>query len=774
MEKAMQEKIEFNSPAEEWSNGLLLGNGHMGCVLYGRTDKEQIDLSEITFFSGEKSIQNNQKDSAKSFQEMRHLVSQGANEKAMEAANGFVGIRQNYGTNLPVGRLDIVFDSEEKDIQDYHRQLDLINGIAEISYLSEKVSYKREAFLSNPANKLLYRISADSKKQIHCSISFDGGANPYSITIEKQHYIFCVKAHEGIHSDGQSGVTLWGCLKIENIGGSVNYSTEGIIIQDADEVVISVELKTDFVEKVMMPEKSEMIKLIKRVEKVDKVEKAKMVELDVMDCVGSFIDDSIHYENLKKEHSKDFSTYMKRVDFSLEEDKMTELMFQYGRYLLLSSSREDSPIPTHLQGIWNDNVACRIGWTCDMHLDINTQMNYWLSESGNLSECHKPLFKWMEEQVIPSGRITAKESYGMPGWSADLVSNAWGFSAPYWSETISPCPTGGIWIASDYWEHYQYTKDDVFLKERAYPVIKEAVDFFLAYIFQEDGDEFYTSGPSISPENCFLIDGKKHYFSNGCTYEILMIRELFSQFLAATKQLGIDNEQVARVDEVFLKLLPYRILKDGSLAEWRHDYPAADPQHRHTSHLLGLFPYSQITPEKTPEFALAAQQSIAFKLAPYENWEDTGWARSMLMLYAARLKDGEAAYRHIKSMQEYLTHPNLLVMHPPTRGAGSFKEVYELDGNTGFSMCVIELLLQSHDGVIQLLPALPKYWKSGSIRGILARGSVMVNLDWKDGSLIKAEFIANKSGTFKAFYKDNRYKFDLLVGEIYTIIINEK
>ena len=737
----MDKKIEFNSAAEEWSHGLLLGNGHMGCVVYGGVDKEQIDLSEITFFSGEKSLANNQKDGAEAFREMRKLVSQGLDEKAIEAANGFAGIRQNYGTNLPVGCLNIVFDSEEKDIKDYHRQLNLINGVAEIRYAAGSVQYMREAFVSNPAKKLLYRISADVEKQIHCTISFDGGANSYTIEIDKQRYIFCVKAHEKIHSDGECGVNLWGCVKIENIGGSVNYTHEGVIIRDADEVIISVEMKTDFIQK------------------------------EEIDYDGWFKHDSLSFKKRKEEHSNDVSSYMKRVDFILKEDVMTELMFQYGRYLLLSSSREDSPVPTHLQGIWNDNVACRIGWTCDMHLDINMQMNYWLCEAGNLTECHKPLFKWMEEQVIPSGRITAKESYGMPGWSADLVSNAWGFSAPYWSSTISPCPTGGIWMASDYWEHYQYTRDEVFLRERAYPVFKEAVDFFLAYIFKEEGDEFYTSGPSISPENSFLIDGNKHYFSNGCTYEIIMIRELFSQFLETTKQLGIDNEQVSRVKDVLPKLLAFRILPDGSLAEWRHDYPAADNQHRHTSHLLGLFPYSQITPENTPELANAARRSINFKLTPYENWEDTGWARSMLMLYAARLKDSEMAYRHIKSMQENLTHPNLLVMHPPTRGAGSFKEVYELDGNTGFSMCVIELLLQSHDGVIQLLPALPEKWRSGSIQGILARGGVTVNLEWQDGCLDKAEFIAKNTGVYCVIYKDNRYKLHLTAGKLHTILI---
>lgn len=752
----MEEKIEFDKPADEWSHGLLLGNGHMGCVIYGGVRKEQIDLSEITFFSGEKSLENNQKNGAKAFHKMRSLVSLGEYEKAREISKDFIGVRHNYGTNLPVGTLEIVFEDEKNEMEDingieninsnavkhYYRQLDLMNGLAEVSYSLHNTLYKREAFLSNPAKKLIYRIQTEGEDQINCNLTFDGGANPFTLIAEKERYLFCVKAHEKIHSDGQSGVTLWGCVKVKNTGGSVQYTEEGIKINGAKEVIITVEMKTDF---------------------------AWPIEGD---SCSWFPDDDLSYETRKEEHCSDFSSFMKRVNFTLEGDIKTELMFQYGRYLLLSSSREDSPLPTHLQGVWNDNVACRIGWTCDMHLDINTQMNYWLSEPANLTECHTPLFKWMEEQVIPSGRITAKESYGMKGWSADLVSNAWGFSAPYWSPTISPCPTGGIWMASDYWEHYLYTKDENFLREKTYPVLKEAVEFFVDYVFKNDGDKYFTSGPSISPENCFHIDGIKYYFSNGSTYEILMIRELFKQFIATVNCLNIEDDLTVRVKEILLGLLPFRILPDGSVAEWSHDYPAPDTQHRHTSHLLGLFPYSQITLETTPELAAAARKSIDYKLTPYENWEDTGWARSMLMLYAARLKEGEKAYFHIKSMQEHLTHPNLLVMHPPTRGAGSFKEVYELDGNTGFSMCVLELLIQSHDGIIRLLPALPEKWKTGSIQGILARGGVMVNMDWNAGGLERAELISKVNGTYKVQYKDKLYELELKAGEPVLVEFN--
>ena len=482
------------------------------------------------------------------------------------------------------------------------------------------------------------------------------------------------------------------------------------------------------------------------------------------------------YCRLRAGHAKDISSRMKRQCLTLggedrkgylrqptagelienaragkDNRQLTELMYQYGRYLLLSSSREDSPLPAPLQGVWNDDVACRIGWTCDMHLDINTQMNYWISEAGGLGECHEPLLRWMEGRLIPLGRKTARQCYGLGGWVGELVSNAWGYAAPYWHKSLSPCPTGGIWAASDFMEHYRFGQDRSFLRERAYPVIKEALEFFLPYLFEE-GSGYLVGGPSISPENAFLVNGEKQYASNGCTYEVLMIRELLLEFLEAYEELEeaaaekADCELAAAAKAALGKLPPYRILEDGTLAEWAHDYPSADLQHRHTSHLLGLFPYGQITPGTTGELAEAAYKSIRAKLTPYENWEDTGWARSMLLLYCARLEKGEEAYAHLRSMQEKLTGSNLLVMHPPTRGAGSFCDVYELDGNTGFSMGVMEMLVQSHNKVISLLPALPKDWPDGRLEGAALRGGLTLNLEWREGRLLQAEAVSDRGG----------------------------
>ena len=308
-----------------------------------------------------------------------------------------------------------------------------------------------------------------------------------------------------------------------------------------------------------------------------------------------------------------------------------------------------------------------------------------------------------------------------------------------------------------------------FLKTRAYPVISEAVEFFVDYIFIDGA--CFSSGPSISPENSFLVDGEKYSFSNGSTYEILMIRELFNQFLQVSEELNIENALYKRIKNILPELLPYSILDDGALAEWGHDYAASDKQHRHTSHLLGLYPYCQINPENTPKLAAAAEKSIEAKLTPYENWEDTGWARSLIALYYTRLGNSEKAYYHLKSIKENLTSSSLLVMHPPTRGAASFKEVYELDGNTGFSMCVIEMLMQSHGGVIKLLPALPQKWKSGYIKGIIARGNIKVNIEWEDSKLKQVVLISERFRTVVLEYRGLKKIID--IKKKHPCVINE-
>lgn len=530
-----------------------------------------------------------------------------------------------------------------------------------------------------------------------------------------------------------------GIIKLES-DGQIRYDNEGVHIKSASYLNIQIKMKTDFDN----PKYEEECASWK-----NKI--ASLFSTDMNSC--------------KARHIKDVESYMTLSEFQLKGENQEELdtltkLYQYGRYLLLSSSREDSKLPAHLQGIWNDNVACRIGWTCDMHLDINTQMNYWPSENTNLPKLNSPLFRWIEEKLVPAGTISANNNYGLEGWVAEIVSNSWGFTAPYWAAPISPCPTGGVWILTHIWEHYLYSEDLEYLQKKFY-IIRDAVRFFVDYVFWNPELNCYVSGPSISPENSFIYDGKIYQMDNGCTYEIIMIRELFSIYLQGVKVLQLQDEIVEKVEGLLHGLLPYQILEDGSIGEWSKEYKEADVQHRHTSHLLGLYPFHQITPEYTPKLAKAAKRTIEKKLHNNEQWEDTGWARNMLILYAARLHDGDMSYYHMKEMLNNLVEANYMVYHPPTRGAMSFDNVHELDGNTGLTTAIAEMLLQSHNGYIHILPALPKEWRTGYIKGLRARGHVLVDISWKDGEVEYVKLVSDKDKECKVRYEEDTKSYRL-------------
>lgn len=808
-EKMSEEnRIIFDTWAERWQQGCLLGNGFMGQVIYGRPEEEIVELSHGSFFSGSGNVDPYPEKGVEAFAAARKAALEGDYEEVYRQTGNLMGKRGNYGTNLPVGKLHIRIQGQPA-VSDYSRFLDLDRGIAGCGYGCADNRHLREAFTSHK-DHVFACLMEQTGSEMGLTISFDGGRNPFRTWVEDGLLCFETAALETVHSDGTEGTRLLGAVKLCAAGSREEEICPEEVTGEGD----CARIKVSGAKRAAIYLAMEVWTKGKGTEAAE-TEKGKEY---VKSCVCHGLEE---YVGLRERHSADVGALMGRQSLKLgrlesrqsrttgqsrdqgQSDKaeqngktsqeaadevpsaekllervkqggdnrrLTELMYQYGRYLLLSSSRQDSPLPAHLQGVWNDDVACQIGWTCDMHLDINTQMNYWISEPGNLGECHEPLFQWMEERLIPNGRLTARKCYGFHGWVGELVSNAWGYAAPYWNESLSPCPTGGIWQASDYMEHYRYGQDGDFLRKRALPVIGEAVSFFLEYLY-EDGEGRLVGGPSISPENAFLVNGKKYFASMGCTYEMAMIRELFLQYEEICRELGIggereggpeqkqeeipETEQEQRIDwedllcqvkKALPRLLPYRILPDGTLAEWNHDHEAADLQHRHTSHLLGLFPYSQITPESTPELARAAAASIKAKLTPYENWEDTGWARSMLALYSARLGEGEQAYRHLVSMQTILTGENLLVMHPPTRGAGSFMEVYELDGNTGFSMAVMEMLIQSHGTYIRLLPALPRAWPEGKLEGAVVRGGITLDLDWEQGRPVKVTLL---SGTEK-------------------------
>ena len=737
--------LYFDKPAKEWGEAFLLGDGTLGAAIFGGERQERIILSHNTFFSGEK--EHIKRDNApKAFKKMRHHLQHNRYKEAVESSSEFIGIQGNYGTNLPVGDILIDFESKQKNIkQQYDRNLNIYQGVVKIRAQESDGYIKRECFIFHKDHGLYYKIEAS--EPIKAWLRFENTDIKNTTFVKEQQYYFALQALEKIHSDGKTGVSLMGKVHVIELDGDVRYTDKGIYVDDFTHCVFRLVTETDF--------DLEAECLISEIDR----RKLALIPLE------------LEYSQIISEHKTDVEGYMQRLDISFGgKDDLSEFMLQYGRYLLLSSSREDSQLPAHLQGIWNDNVACNIGWTCDMHLDINTQMNYWLSEAGNLGECHKPLLTWMKNCLLPSGRKTAKDYYGLQGWSADLVSNAWGYTHPYWSSTISPCPTSGIWIAADFVDHYKYSPNDAFLEKEAFPVIEEAVAFFVDYVFKSD--QGYSVGPSISPENSYLIDGERYFFLLDSTYERLMIYELFNQYLYLCKERQRMGKYTQKVEVIISDFDVYTVTADGRIREFSENAEEYDSQHRHTSHLLGLYPYHHIRPDKTPQWAKAAYKSIQKRLSPYNQWEDTGWARTMLMLYMARLKKGNEAYWHIEQMYDNLLNPNRLVIHPPTRGANAFANVYELDGNTGLAMGIIEMLIQSKPEYIEILPALPMIWSEGYAKGLKAYGGVTVSIEWENSQLKQVTLEAGKEGWIRFLHRKKIEKVYLLKGEKQIIKYN--
>lgn len=721
-----QYEMRTQTPAKGWDEAFPVGNGHIGAAVYGTVPDNRIALSENTFYSGRQEKDNFQETAAVSFYKMREYAKQGNYAEVHKEAEHFIGIRGNYGTNLPAGNLMIHYALDGETVSLIERRLDIRTGTAVRKLnITQKGHFaqnnrnlaEERIYASNPDHALV--IAIKSEQPIQIAFSMEVSAYGRSECIVEAKSGLCLKfqthAYEKLHCDTLCGTTLDGEMRVVTDGEERLLHGKQLQVINATYIMAFLATRTDFCRQMHLPEPK----------------------------YWKLTDDLI--EGIYERHCQDVKSHMEKSTLIIEGTDMPSgqipFMYQYGRYLLLCSSREDSVLPAHLQGIWNDNVACRIGWTCDMHLDINTQMNYWPADVTGLSDTLTPAVRWLRDIAAPMGAITAKKCYGLAGWTGELVSNAWGYSFPYWASPIAPCPTGGVWLLLELYEHYRYSLDKNYLTKELFPMLESAADFFNEYIFPDENG-YYTCGPSISPENSFEQDGETYQISNGCTYELIMIRELFSVYLEACEKIGKDNAKQndnillnAEIQEKLDKLLPYRITERGTIAEYSHDLLVPDAQHRHTSHLLGLFPFSQLTPDTTSELCAAAEKTIKEKTEPIENWEDTGWASSMLMLYEARLRHGDLAYVHIKRVLEKLKGENQMIFHPPTRGAGSFDKVYELDGNTGMTAAVAEMLLQSHDGVIRLLPALPGAWKSGCVTGLMARGNITVDIIWKEGGV---------------------------------------
>jgi alpha-L-fucosidase 2 len=731
----------YEQPTDRWLQALPVGNGRLGAMMFGGVARERLHLSESTLWSGAPSEANVNPDAARELDRIRQLFFAGRYDEADAlCAEHLIGNPDQFGTALPMGWLEVALEGAGP-VAAYRRWLDLEEGIAGVHYQANGVGFRRELFASNPDGVIALRIECDRDGALNGVIGFGEPRLPGAISVVgTDGLVLRGQALETLHSDGHHGVRFECRLRLVADSGTVEALADGLAIRGARAATLLIAVASDY------------------------------RGGDPEALCGAALDHASRqtYAALRSTHIADHGALFGRVALELGEPGMAAqlptderrrrlaagaddpgllaLFFQYGRYLTIAGSREDSPLPLALQGIWNDGRAAAMGWADDFHMDVNTQQNYWACEVANLAECHQPVWRYLQ-MLRERGAGTARGMYGASGWVAHVVCDAWGFTAPGWGKEWGIFVTGGVWLALDLWEHYRFKPDAAFLHDTAYPILRDAAAFFLDYLVVHPFHGWLVTGPSVSPENAFRspVTGKAVSNSMGPTCDMVLVETLFSACIEAASRLGEDDAFRDRLIAARDRLPPLRISRHGQLQEWLEDFEDAQPNHRHTSQLVALYPYGRIDPRRDPALARAARVTLARRLSQ-PDWEDTEWSRANLINYYARLLDGDAALRHLKGLIAQDADDALLTF---SRGgiAGAEDNIFAIDGNTAGAAGVAEMLLQSHGNELVLLPALPAAWRRGSVRGLRARGDVEVSFAWSARGLSAATFRSGIAAT---------------------------
>lgn len=798
-------RLWYQAPASNWNEALPLGNGHLGAMVYGSATEELIRLNDNTLYSGEPATVWKVHSILPSYDKVVELLRQGDYSQAYDLVQyHWLGrLHENY---QPLGDWHIS-NLQQGDIENYSRELDIEQSVLRVNYRQNGIDYSREVFASYPDNVIVMKLKASQPGALDISVALSSPHKPTtSYGIDSLRHIVEMSGQAPGHAQRRSNAQIqsWNAqgrhpelyyadgsrkyrenvlygeqiqgmgtffeTRLQAIAPGASFEvlqstdqerSQALRISGTDEIVLILASETSFNGYKKSPSRE------------GKDAKA-LVEQTISQAAAKT------YQQLWKAHSQDYQTLFSRCQLFLPataaqralptdqrliafwdnyDPGMVSLLFHYGRYLMISASRPGGQ-PMNLQGIWNDRILP--SWNCGYTLNINAEMNYWPAETANLSECTQPFFQMIDE-LAESGSKTAREMYGRPGWVAHHNTSIWRETHPNdGAPTSAFWPMAGPWLSSHLWEHYLYSGDQDFLRSEAYPIMKGAAEFYQSWLV-DNGEGYLVTPVSNSPENSFVLPGDsfrydaqgnvihkplKSAISMGCTMDMSLIRELYGHCIEASRILGTDQAFADSLQWQLDRLLPFRIGSKGQLQEWQQDFAEYEPHHRHVSHLYGLYPGNQITADATPELFQACKRSLELR-----GDEATGWSMGWKINLWARLLDGDHADIIVRNLFNPVgfgprknknggIYPNMLDAHAP----------FQIDGNFGYTAGIIEMLMQSHTGVLQLLPALPSHWPEGEIKGIRARGGFTLDIAWKDGRLTQARIHSNLGGNCRLRY----------------------